>query len=181
MTTVRQQTVLTVIIAVLSVCVVGMGIFFLWLRSYNLALIADWHRAETCAAAADATAANDCTATTEALVSAVHLDFSPPELDLAIAQTPYRAYFYRYQRPGLASLKTGDSVTIELWRGKVVAVGKVPSFGNPADMDPSSTDIRYGIGAILVGAVGGPVFVYFLLRERRRLTGILQGQDGVQR
>jgi hypothetical protein len=175
MTTVRQQTILTMIVAVLAVCVIGMGIFFLWLRSYNLALIADWHRAESCPLAAAASAANDCTATTVARVSAVHLDFSPPELDLAIGQTAYKAYFYRYQRPGLASLKTGDSVPIELWRGKVVAVGNVPSFGNPADMDPSSTDIRYGIGAILVGGIGGPVVLYFLLRERRRLQRLAPG------
>jgi hypothetical protein len=180
MTTVRQQSVLAAIVAVLSVCLVGIGIFFLWLRSYDLAYIADWRRAETCAAAADATAANDCTATTEGRVSAVHLDFSPPELDLAVGPTAYKAYFQRSQRAGLASLKTGDSVPIELWRGHVIQVRNEQSFGNPNEIDPSSTDIRYAIGTILAGAIGGPFIVYLLLRERRRLQRLVPGQGRAQ-
>jgi hypothetical protein len=158
---------------------IGMGIFFLWLRGYDLAILDDFHRAESCATAADATAANDCTATTGAQVSAVHLDFSPPELDLAVGPTAYKAYFYRSQRDRLANFKTGDAVEVELWRGKVIRVGNEQSFGNPNEIDSSSTDIRFGIGAILLGVVGGPITVYFLLRDRRRNQRLAPGQGGV--
>ena len=150
--------------AVVSVCLVAFGVFALWLRSYDLAYIAAWQRAQPCSAAV-----GDCRATVNARLSGVHLDARPPQLDLSAGPTTYHAYFHRTQRAGLASLQTGDSVSVELWRGRVLAVGRVPTQDNPSQIDPSSTDIRYAIGLFLAGLTVGPFIAYLCLRERRRL------------
>ena len=150
-----RLTVIAVAFAVASLCLVAFGVFALWLRSYDLAEIAAWQRAEPCSAAV-----GDCSVNVGVVGGLpdrqIELGWLGIEVDAGKPRIDGR-------------LQTGDSVSVELWRGRVVEVGRVPTQDNPNQIDPSSTDIRFAIGLILVGLTVGPFIAYLWLRERRRL------------